>query len=536
MSESPSAVAKTGSSWAPFSIPVYRSLWLAQMGSNIGTWMQTVGAQWMMVQQPNAATLVSLVLAANLLPMMFVSLPAGVLADVADRRRVLLIVGTSMAATAGTLAALTVTGLTTPAVLITLTFLLGCGQALMNPAWQAIQPELVPRTMIPAASALGSLSVNIARAIGPAIAGVLVALTSPAVVFAINTISFFGVLVALVKWSRPAADFDAEAEIGAVPALRAGTRYIRNAPAIRRVLLRSALFVPPAGALWALLPVVAEERLGLGASGYGALLGAMGAGAILGAALLQQLRARLSSNHILAIGTGAFATATLATGTLTNALIVAAVLVAAGTGWLFVLSTLNSSLQLTLPGWVRARGLSIYLMIAMGGQGIGALAWGIIAGQIEVPSTLAAAAALMFLSAVSIALWPLRAGTGRRDRTVVSPWPEPILQDPAPDDGPVLVVLTYRVPEPNTAAFLIAIRKVGVSRRRTGAARWGIYRDSATPNCFVEIFSVPSWAEHMRQHSGRLTGYDHELEQAAKALADGEPTVQHLFSQRREVR
>ena len=519
--------AAPASSWAPLRIGSYRSLWTAQMGSNVGTWMQTVGAQWMLVHQPHAATLTSAVQAASLLPVLFVSLPAGVLADVVDRRRLLAALSLLMALMAAVLTGLTWAGLTTPALLIGLTFLLGSGQAVLGPTWQAIQPELVPRELIPSAAALGSLNINIARAIGPAAAGVLVALIGPAFVFGLNAVSFLGVTAAVLAWRRPPD----EARIAerAVPALRSGLRYVRHAPAVRRILLRSGLFVLPASALWALLPVTASSRLGLGAAGYGVLLGALGVGAIVGALSIRRLRAALPDNALLVAGTLAFALGMLGAAALRQPVAVTLLLIPAGAGWLVNLSTLNTALQLTLPGWVRARGLSAYLLIFLGGQGVGALIWGFIAGGGIVPALLAAAA-LLVAGAATLRWWPLYAETGRLDRTIVSTWPEPVLVlEPQPADGPVLVEITYTVPPERADAFRAAMQPVGLSRRRTGAFDWGLFRDVATPNRYIEAFLVPSWSEHLSQHNGRTTGYDAQLLSTARDLIEGEPQVRHLL-------
>ncbi|MEU0635106.1 MFS transporter [Streptomyces albidoflavus] len=515
------------SSWAPLRGRTFRVLWSAQLGSNVGTWMQTVGAQWMLVQQPNAPTLTAAVQAASLLPVLFLSLPAGVLADVLDRRALLMTLSGVMAALCAALAALTAAGLTTPAVLIALTFLIGCGQALMSPGWQAIQPELVPREQIPAAAALGSLNVNVARAIGPAVAGLLVAATGPDVVFALNAVSFLGVLAALLGWHR--ARHGAGDRERMRPALASGTRYVRNAPGVRRVLLRSGLFVVPASALWGLLPVVAERRLGLGSGGYGLLLGALGAGAIVGAVTIGRVRERLGRNVLLAVSTVAFAAGTLAAAVLRQPVPVAVVLVVAGVGWLYALSTLNTTLQLALPGWVRARGLAVYLMVFMGGQGIGTLLWGLLADGIGTAETLLVSAGLLLASAASLTWLPLRERTGTLDRTIVAPWPEPALALPVdPDDGPVLVEVAYEVPEDRAERFRAAMAEAAVSRRRTGALRWNLYQDVADPRRWVEVFEVASWSEHLRQHGTRLTGYDAELLTTARDLAEGEPEVRHL--------
>lgn len=515
--------------WAPLGDRVFRALWLAQLGSNVGSWMQTVGAQWLLVERAQGSTLVAAVQTASLLPVMLLSLPAGVLADVLDRRRLLLGAQAAMAITAGALAWLTAAGLATPAVLLVLTFLLGCGQAVVGPAWQAIQPELVPREQIPAAATLGSLTVNLARAVGPALAGVLVATSGPASVFAVNAVSFVGVIVALALWRRRAPADPGRPE-RALAALAAGTRYVRNAPGVRRILLRSALFVVPGSALWALLPVVAKARLGLGAGGYGGLLGALGAGAVLGALTLSQVRARLTANQLLAVSAVVFGLGTLSLATLRNLPAVAVVMVLTGAAWLLSLSTLNSALQLTLPAWVRARGLAAYLLVFMGGQALGSLAWGALAGPSGTGPALVAAAALLGAAALSVRWWPLLALTGKLDRTLSVHWPDPhLVFEPEPTGGPVMVVKRYRVAQPNQDAFLRAMHTLALSRRRTGASRWELYRDGADAETFVEVFAVPTWEEHLRQHSGRLTGADADFERRADELAEAQPTVEHLL-------
>jgi len=518
---------RRATAWAPMAIPVFRSLWSAQMASNIGTWMQTVGAQWMLVHQPDAAALTSAVQAAALLPVLFVSLPAGVLADVLDRRRILIALSLLMAVLAGTLAVLTRAGLTTPTVLLALTFLMGCGQALVNPAWQAIQPELVPRDLIPAAAALNSLNVNVARAVGPALAGLLIAASGPFVVFSVNAASFAAITLAVLAWHRPPGDHATSEHL--LPALRSGTRYVRNAPGVRRILLRSALFVVPASAVWALLPVTANRTLHLGAGGYGLLLAALGVGAVAGALAIRPLRARATDNTLLAGATLVFAAGT-ATCTLTHcAVLVAVVLVPTGAAWLVNLSAFNTALQLLLPAWVRARGLALYLVVFMGGQGIGALLWGLAAGTAGLASALLASAALLAAGTVTLPLWPMHSHPAGLDRTITSTWPEPALDlNPDPDDGPVLVEVTYTVAPEAAEAFLAAMRPVGLSRRRTGAERWTLFRDAAQPDHYIEVFQVPSWSEHLRQHHSRTTTADTDFLDTATALTAQPPAVRHL--------
>jgi MFS family permease len=521
-----------GSTWAPLRSPVFRALWIAQFVSNLGTWMQTVGAQWMLVGDPRAAVLVPLVQTATTLPVMLLALPSGVVADLVDRRRLLIATQAAMAAAVALLASLTGAGLTTPTVLLLLLFLIGCGQALTAPAWQAIQPDLVPSEQIPAAAALGSMSMNGARAIGPAIAGALVSLAGPTVVFALNAVSFVGIVIVLVTWRKPAVEHTFPAE-GALAALSAGSRFIRRSPIVRRILLRTALFIAPGSALWGLLPVIAKDQLGLSSSGYGLLLGALGVGAVSGALVLSRLRARFGQNVLLALAAAGFAASTVVLALVHNFAAVLVGLVFGGASWLLCLSTLNASMQLSLPGWVRARGLSVYQLVFMGGQALGSLAWGVLAGATSSVVSLLVSAGLLTVCAVSTLWWPLHARTGNLDLTPSSHWPEPTLTfEPEPLDGPVLVMTTYRVEPKDEAAFLKAIAAMGRSRQRTGAARWRLYRSVEREHTFVETFVVRSWGEHLHQHYTRLTGQDLVIEQAVEQFVDHEPVSHHLIAVR----
>ncbi len=522
-------VAKRGdSAWAPLASKVFRALWIAQLVSNLGTWMQTVGAQWVLVDNPNAATLVSLVQTATTLPVMLLAVPSGVLADLVDRRRLLIAAQSTMAGFAALLAVLTATGHTTPAVLLLLLFVLGCGQALTGPAWQAIQPDLVPRNQIPAAAALGSMGMNIGRAVGPALAGALVAISGPSWVFALNALSFTGILVVLVRWRRPTADRELPTE-RPIAALQAGLRYIQASPAVRRVLVRCLLFVGPGSALWALLPVVAHDRLGLSSSGYGLLLGALGLGAIIGATQLARLRKSLRPTGLLAVGAIAFGLATLAAAQLRNEVVVLVLLVLGGLGWITAMSTLNATMQLLLPGWVRARGLSVYLLVFMGGQALGSLLWGLVAGWFGMESALLAAAALLALCAVSTRWLPVKVASV--DTTPSAHWPEPTLVfEPAPTDGPVLVLETYKVPEELAPDFVRAMSRVGRSRQRTGAMEWRLFRDVGSTDRYIEAFVVRSWAEHMLQHQLRLTAQDQAAEARVAQFTIGESHTLHLVA------
>jgi predicted MFS family arabinose efflux permease/quinol monooxygenase YgiN len=419
-----------------------------------------------------------------------------------------------------------------PALLLTLTFALGCGAAMTLPTYQAVIPELVPRAQLPAASGLGAISMNAARAIGPAIAGVLVAQISVAAVFAINAATFALFAIVLLVWRRP-VDTDPPSPEPFVAALRAGGRYVRHSPVMRRMLLRLALFVLPGVALWALLPLVANRRLHMGPGGYGLLLAALGAGAIVGAPLMPRLRAWMGDNQLLLSASVVYAAVLAVLALVRTPWVVAVALVPAGTAWMMVLSNLGAMVQMFLPGWVRARGLGTYQIVFFGGQGIGAFVWGVVADRIGLVPAFVAAAVLTALGAATVPVRPLLQSQ-HLNRDPATYWPEPILAvEPEPSDGPVVVEVRYTVPPEREEAFLTAMRTgVRRSRMRTGAVQWGIFRDGERPQQLVEIYVVPTWDEHMRQHTGRLTGADQEVETRARALAAGPPEVTHLLTAR----
>lgn len=525
-------IGETGaevSTWAPLRNRIFRALWLAALVSNVGSWMQTVGAQWLLVNQPHASTLVALVQTADMLPVLLVALPAGVLADTLDRRWLLIAIQGALVVTGTALTLLTIAGQMPPALLLTFTFLLGAASAASTPAYQAIIPELVPRAQLPAASALGSININLARALGPAIAGILIARAGVGAVFALNTLTFllFGLVV--VFW-RPAAGVPPSIPERFTSALRAGGRYVAYAPVVRRILLRAALFLAPGSALWALLPLIASKRLGLDAGGYGLLLGALGLGAVAGAFLLPRIRAYLSINMLVFVASVEYAASLLVLALTRNPIVAVIALAPTGVAWIAMLSSVNATLQLFLPAWVRARGLSVYQIVLFGAQAVGAVIWGVLAGPFGLATTFLIAAAIMLAGGLTVRRWPLFETAGvNRGREVY--WPEPQLAvAPERESGPVVVTTTYTVQPENEQAFFQAMTWVRRSRLRTGASQWGLFRDGAAARRYVEFFVVPSWDEHLRQHHDRLTGADRENEERADALSDPPPQTAHFLS------
>ena len=524
-----SATSTTVSTWAPLRIGVFRALWLAVLVSNVATWMQTVGAQWLLVSQPHAPILVALVQTADYLPDVAFGLVGGVLADTFDRRRLLMAVQGFLVIVGTALAALTFAGQMPPALLLTFTFLIGCGSVLVLPAYQSMVPDLVPRPQLHAASALSSISINLARAAGPAVAGIVIARAGVGAVFALNTAMYLLFLVVLLAW-RPPASGTSKSRERFIAALRAGGRYVRYAPVVRRILLRSALFLVPASALWSLLPLIASGRLALGADGYGLLLGALGVGAIAGVVILPRARARLSINALLAASGIVYAVALAVVVLVSNPIVILAVLLPTGVAWVAFLSTINAELQLFLPAWVRARGLSVYQMVLFGAQGFGALAWGAIAEPVGIVPTFLIAATAMIAGVATMRVWPI-IDTSGMDRSTVQYWADPRLGvDADPEDGPVVVRTVYTVALDKEEGFLRAMERVRLSRLRTGATRWGLFRDAEAPQKFVELFTVPSWEEHLRQHSDRLTGTDQQYEEEAQAFSDPQEETSHLIA------
>jgi MFS family permease len=520
------------STWVPLRRRLYRNLFIAQFASNIGSWMQGVAAQWFLVEKHSSDVIVALVQTASLGPTLFLGLFAGVLADLFDRRRLLIFLQSYAVVVGLALAVMAYLGRLGPTSMLLFTVAIGCASALTAPAWQAIQPELVPREQIPAVSVLGSVSGNAARAIGPAIGGVLVALSGPAAVFAVNAVSYAGIIVALVAWQRPKQYAPLEREhFGS--AIVTGVLYVGNSPIFRRILSRAALFLFPASALFALLPIAAAHRWHLGAAGYGVALGAIGFGAVLAVLVAAPLHRRMSDNVLLAVSAAAFAVAPLTVPWLPFAAAIP-ILALAGMAWLMTLTTLNAAAQLSLPRWVRARGLAMYLLVATGSQAIGAYVWGAIATRAGLPTALLGSAVVLGAVALSVPLFGLRPCTGRLGVDISTAWPSPSLVfDPSPDDGPVLVTVRYRVPEENRENFIDAMTEVRRSRLQTGGHSWRLYHSVGQPETLLERFTVASWTEFEHQRTERWVEADSDgVTRAIGYTVDGTRTHEYYLAKR----
>src|SRR6267143_561609 len=391
---------RSASAWSPLREPVFRALWIATVVSNIGTWMQDVGESWLMTSLTPSPVLVALVETAGSLPVVLVALPAGALADVVDRRRLLLVMQSWMCVAAGAMGFLALMGQMTPARLLSLTFLLGVGTAMSNPVWQAITPELVRPTDLSAAITLSVVSFNVARAIGPALGGFIIGASGPWAVFLLNAASFTAIMVVVYRW-RPAPRRSKLPPEDIIGAMRSGTLYLRNSPELQTVMVRTGIFAVGASGLWALVAQQARRGVGLGSFGYGLLLGCIGLGAIIGAWLLPKIRERLSVNGLVAAGTVVFALATLSLAYIHSFGVLAGALAGGGVGWIAVLSSLTVSAQTVTPSWVRARVMAVYLLVFMGGLAVGSAVWGFVAARVGVSTALLFAAIGLLVGPVS---------------------------------------------------------------------------------------------------------------------------------------
>lgn len=518
------------SAWAPLSQPIFRALWLASLGSNIGTWMQNVAAAWLMTSLTPSPLYVALVQTATYLPVVLIGLPAGALADIVDRRKLLLITQGWMSVAAGLLALSTWFGFTGPNLLLIFTFLLGTGATVNAPAWQAILPELVPRPQLPSAIALNSVGFNISRAIGPAIGGMLISFVNPAAAFTVNAISFVGVVWVIYRWKREATGPRDKSE-RVVNAVMAGVRYVRYAPELHGVLLRTTLFVVPASALWSLLPLLAREDLQSGSSGYGIMLAALGVGSVAIAAFLPRLRAIAGVDRLVGAAILMFAVVNVGLFYFSSFLAVVGVLLIGGACWIIITSSFNTVAQQVLPSWVRARGLSIYIFLFQGGMALGSTIWGTVAEHLSTRDTLLAAAICVGVTVPLTFRWKLETGLDP-DISPSQHWAEPTIVEPfEADRGPVLVTTEYCIRRDRRGPFLHVMRQLESIRRRDGAIRWGLFEDPANPGRYLESFLVESWGEHMRQHL-RVTMADKALEDAARHFHNGPepPVVTHWLA------
>jgi MFS family permease len=517
------------STLAPFRSRTFLKIWSASLVSNFGSLIQAVGASWLMTSLAPSADYVALVQASTTLPIMLLALPSGAVADIWDRRIIMLIAQGLMLTVSAALAIITYLGFITPWTLLTLTFLIGCGTALHGPAWQSSVGEQVQREHIPAAVALNTMSYNMARTAGPAIGGIIVATAGAPFAFVVNAFTYVGLIVALALWRRPKTESHLPPET-MLMAISAGLRYTRLSPAIRAVLLRGFVLGALGSAIWALMPLIARDLLHGNAKTYGVLFGTFGVGAVLGALSSAAARQRFRNETLVRVSTVAFGlTAAIAAFSPWLMLTLAGFLIG-GASWVLMLSTFNITIQLSSPKWVTGRALAVYQMMTFGGMAIGSWIWGEVAEDRGLVFALAVSAGLLFAST----LIGLSAKLPETEGLNLAPsrgaprfTPQVEL---APESGRVIVTVEYRVAEKDHAAFAQAMQEVRRIRRRDGARRWMLMQDLSDPELWVERFHSPSWVEHLRRYH-RFTVADQEIERRAIAFHRGAspPKVRHLI-------
>jgi MFS family permease len=519
---------------SPFRHRAFAVIWIATVVSNIGSWMYSIASGWLMTSLDPNAFIVSLVQVANSLPMFLFAIPAGALADIVNQRRFLIVGESTITIVSAAFAALVWLHLVGPVSLLVFSFIVTVGSAMTAPAWQSVVAQLVPKTDLPSAVAANSVGINVSRAIGPAIGGVLIGALGIAAPFWVDAFSNVGVIAALIWWRAPTTGDSPLPPEPFGSAIRTGLRYVRYSPYLRATLFRATAFFAFGSAYWALLPLVARSQIAGGPELYGVLLGIIGASAVAGAFVLRRLRGKLGADWLVAAATlgTAIATALFALAHHPAPAIIASLI--AGISWIAAVASLNVSAQIVLPEWVRGRGLAMYVTVMFGALTIGSAIWGELAVIAGLPTALLLAAAGAVIAIPLTWRWKLQAGVSV-DFSPSMVWPDPITTHAIePDRGPVLVTIEYRIDPQNRKAFLYALGQNSRQRRRDGAYDWGIFEDPADEGRYIETFMTDSWLEHLRLHR-RVTKSDRISEQAVRRFQIGEgPKTTHLISAQRE--
>lgn len=513
-------MAYTSSTLAPLRHETYRTIWFASIASNFGGLIQAVGAAWMMTMITASGDMVALVQTSTALPIMLFSLVSGALADSFDRRRVMLTAQCFMLAVSALLSVFAFFGILSPWLLLFFTFLLGCGTALNNPSWQASVGDMVPRADLPGAVTLNSVGFNITRSVGPAIGGIIVAAAGAAAAFAVNTMSYFALIYALMRWkpTYPAATLPREA-LGS--AIFAGLRYISMSPNLQKVMLRGLIFGISASSILALLPIVALELVVGGPLTYGLMLGSFGIGAIGGAVLNARLRERFSSETIVRLSFAGFALSAAIAAFSPISAITCLGLVISGACWVLALSLFNTIVQLSTPRWVVGRALSLYQTVTFGGIAGGSWIWGIAADNYGVANALLMSAVVMLFGIV-IGLKFAMPAFETLNLDPLNRFTEPALGlDITPRSGPVVIQVDYEIDDLDVPEFLKLMGERRRIRIRDGARNWALMRDLEKPGSWTETYHTPTWVEYIR-HNQRRTQVDGENTDRLRALHRGE--------------
>lgn len=522
------AGAVTPSMMGPLRHPLFARIWTASLVSNFGSLIQGVGAAWLMTSLSASADTVALVQASSSVPMLAFALVAGAIADIYDRRLVMMLAQGLMFVFSAALAVMTWMGLITPFSLLVFTFLIGCGNALNSPSWQASVGEQVPREDLPRAIALNSMGFNLARSLGPAIGGLIVAAAGPFAAFLLNALSYLGLIGVLAGWKRPKGTRPLPAERLA-PAVFDGLRYVVLSPVISTMLVRILAFGFSGAAIWALAPLVARTVLHGGPTTYGLLLGGLGVGAVCGALASTWLRELHSRETVVRAAALAFALSMGVVAVSSSLLLTLVALFLGGVGWVLTTSSLNISVQIFSPGWVVGRSVSLFQTALFGGLAIGSWAWGAVAQTWGIPFAIGLSA-VACVGTVGLGLrWPLPT----RERPDLAPARGGGIEVPVePTRGVVVVTVEYRVDEADGPAFVAAMIEKRRIRRRDGARRWSLLQDLYDGEVWLERFQSPSWTEHLRQRN-RTTVSDKHIEDKVRAFHKGDrPPAIHRFLER----
>ncbi len=513
----PGAQQTPGSPWSPLKMPVFRLLWGTWVTANICMWMSDVAAAWMMSALTTTPIWVALVQTASTLPVFLLGLPSGALADILDRRRYFIVTQFWLAATAIALCVAVLFDLLTPPLLLALTFANGIGLAMRWPVFAALIPEIVPRHQLPAALALNGVAINASRIIGPLVAGALIASAGTAYVFVLNaTLSVIAGFV-IMRWRRDYVPSPLGRE-RLLSAMRVGLQFVRESAPLRGVFLRVALFFFHSTALLALLPLLARRLTGGDAATYTLLLASMGVGAIMLALVLPRIRQWLTGRQMVLAGTVLQSLSTLVMAFAPSVYLAVPTMALAGMAWLCAANSLSVSAQMSLPDWVRARGMSMYQMAIMGGSALGAAVWGQVATTSSLSSSLVASA-LTGSIAMLVATRLLKDDLIEEDLTPSRAFNVPVTPI-APSNGPVMVTIEYLIDPERAAAFLEVMQESRSSRLRQGALNWELLHDLGEPQRYLEQIVDESWTEHLRRFD-RITGADVTLRDRKLAFHTG---------------
>lgn len=520
--------------WTPLKTPVFRALWIAAFVSNIGSLMRMTGGSWLITSLTDSTVLVSLMQASASFPLFLLGLPGGALADIVDKRKLLIVGQVWMLLATILLSTLTFMHLSSAWSLIFLTFILGIGNALTLPAWMATLSEVVHKKEFRKAMTLNSLSYNMALVVGPAAAGIILSTFGIAWIFLLNALSFLGVVIVLYRWKR-------EKKLSNLPkedlltALRATIRYTKYSPQLRSLLLRTGIIFTFASVFWALIPAVARFTFHMNEGGFGLLFGFMGLGSVIAAIILPKLHNKFSIDKLLTLASILFAFALYLLARPPAPWLAFPAMFIAGMTWLTLASTLNTFVQSIVSSWVRARSIGIYVVIFQAGLALGSMLWGYIASYTGISTALLIASLGLVLGQLAMFKWPLKTAE-EEEITPSFHWEQPnVLSTIHPKRGPVLITVSYTIDPNHEKDFMKAINDLSRIRRRDGASQWAIFKDTSSYNRYLENFLVDSWGEHVRQHT-RPTFADKLIEEKVNTyLVDGEkPVTTHYIAKNKK--